>query len=138
MLPRRDLLEGAPDAAALEPVIAAAEDALRTWQPVWTPFLPAELREQAEARLGALSDLRLHGEGGYAGAERQRLLLQRGDAWLEPESHPMELEGLELSGNFLFDPPNPATYGPACWRREPSLGSWVTSGCGVIAAPRRS
>lgn len=107
MLPRRELLEGAPDPAALEPVIAAAEEALRTWTPVWTPFLPAELREQAEMRLGSLSELSLHGEGGHEGAERRRLLLQRADSHLEPQSLPTELEGLEISGNFLFDPAEP-------------------------------
>jgi photosystem II S4 domain protein len=107
MLPRKELLEGAPDPAALEPVIAAAEEALRTWTPVWTDFLPAELREQAEARLGALSELDLHSDGGYGSAERRRLLLQRADSCLEPESLPGEVEGLEISGNFLFDPAEP-------------------------------
>ncbi len=107
MLPRKELLEGAPDPAALEPVIAAAEEALRTWTPVWTAFLPAELREQAEARLGPLSELSLHGDGGHGGAERQRLLLQRTDSHLDPGSLPSELAGLEISGNFLFDPAEP-------------------------------
>jgi len=107
MLPRKELLEGAPDPAALEPVIAAAEEALRTWTPVWTDFLPAELREQAEARLGALSELALHSDGGYGSAERRRLLLQRADSCLEPESLPGELAGLEISGHFLFDPAEP-------------------------------
>lgn len=108
MLPRKELLEGAPDPASLEPVIAAAEEALRTWTPVWTAFLPADLREQAEQRLGALSELSLHGEGGHPGAERRRLLLQRADSCLEPPTVPTELEGLEISGNFLFDPAEPS------------------------------
>ena len=107
-LPRKELLAGAPDGAALAPVIAAAEEALRTWTPVWTDFLPADLREQAEARLGALSELALHSDGGRSGAERRRLLLQRSDSSLEPEGLPGELAGLEISGNFLFDPAEPA------------------------------
>jgi len=88
-------------------VLAAAEEALRTWQPLWTPFLPAALREGAEARLRALSELSLHAEGGYAAAERRRLLLQRSDARLEPASLEPALQGLEISGNFLFDPAEP-------------------------------
>jgi len=108
MLPRRTLLEGAPDPAALEPLIAAAEQALRTWQPVWTPFLPAALREQAEARLGSLSELKLHSAGGHEGAERRRLVLQRAAGGLEPDDLPQQLGGLEISGNFLFDPAAPA------------------------------
>lgn len=107
MLPRNQLLEGAPDPAALEPVIAAAEEALRTWQPLWSGFLPAELREQAEARLGVLSELSLHSEGGHSGAERRRLLLQRSDAATDPGEIETGLQGLEISGNFLFDPADP-------------------------------
>lgn len=107
MLPRRELLEGAPDPAALEPVIAAAEQALRTWQPVWTAFLPAELREQAKDRLAALSELSLHSEGGRSGAERRRLLLQRSDVATDPGAIATGLQGLEISGNFLFDPAEP-------------------------------
>lgn len=111
MLPRRDLLEGVPQAAALEPLLDAAEEALRTWQPVWTPFLPADLRELLEMRLAPLSELRLHSDGGHADAERRRLLLQRADSWQEPQELPAELQaglrGLEISGNFLFDPAEP-------------------------------
>lgn len=107
MLPRRELIEGAADAAALEPVIAAAEEALRTWQPVWTPFLPAALREQAEARLNALSELAVHSDGGHGGAERRRLVLQRADCRLDASELRQGLTGLEISGNFLFDPAEP-------------------------------
>jgi hypothetical protein len=39
MLPRRELLEGSRRAAELEPLLAAAELALRTWKPVWSGFL---------------------------------------------------------------------------------------------------
>ena len=107
MLPRRKLLEGAPDAAALEPVITAAEEALRTWQPVRTPFLAAAVREQAEALLGSLSELALHSDGGHGAAERRQLVLQRADCALDPVNLPQELGGLEVSGNFLFDPAEP-------------------------------
>lgn len=109
MLPHRTLLEGSPDPQALAPLITAAETALRTWEPVWTPFLDPGLVEEAEARLGALSELRLDALGGLAGAERRRLLLQRAEAALEPEALIAEpaaapFMGLEISGNFLFDP----------------------------------
>lgn len=88
----------------LEVVWAAAERALRTWQPCWTPFLDPPVRLEAEARLGPRSDLHLSSEGGYEGAQRRRLLLQRLDA-VSPETVPeAELLGLELRGNFLFDP----------------------------------
>jgi photosystem II S4 domain protein len=103
MLPRRELLEGSHRAAELEPLLAAAELALRTWDPVWSGFLEAALREEAEARLGGLSELALASEGGYPRAERRRLLLQRSDAAREPASLAAGLTGLEIAGNFLFD-----------------------------------
>ena len=108
MLPRLELLQGSRQPQLLEPLIASAETVLRTWQPQWTPFLDGALREEAEACLGQLSELTLHNDGGYPGAERRRLLLQRRESSQEPHALPgelpAELTGLEISGNFLFDP----------------------------------
>jgi photosystem II S4 domain protein len=104
----RDPLPGGREPAALEPLLALAERALRTWEPCWTPFLPPERREAAEAHLATLSELRLRGEGGHPGAERRRLLLWRGE--VEPPSPPPELTGLEMAGNFLFDPAAPEEF----------------------------
>jgi len=104
MLLRETLSEGNPWALALEPVLAAAETALRTWQPVWTGFLSAAVREEAEIRLGSLSELTLVSDGGYPGSERRQLLLRRTEALLPVDDHPPRVMGLELAGNFLFDP----------------------------------
>lgn len=109
MLPRRELLEGSEHPAELEAIIEAAEQALRTWDPVWTVFVEGDVREEAERRLASLAELNLASSGGYPGAERRRLLLQRSEAAvplgdLEAESGPTGLMGLEISGNFLFDP----------------------------------
>ena len=114
MLSLRDLLEGSPRAASLEPIIAAAEACLRSWQPQWTGFLDGALREEAEQRLAGLSELRVEAWGGYPGAERCRLLCQRAEA-AEPLEQlialPAELaSGLELAGNFLFDPTEPSEF----------------------------
>jgi photosystem II S4 domain protein len=91
-------------------VLAAAEYCLRTWEPVWTGFLEGALREEAEARLGALSDLRLDHAGGHGGAERCRLLLQRSEAAQPLEQMAGDFTGLEITGNFLFDPAEPADF----------------------------
>jgi len=104
MLPRQELLEGSLHPECLELVIDTAERALRTWEPAWTPFLDGAVREEAEQRLGDLAELSLDRYGGYPGAERQRLLVQRRDAALESNAIPASLMGLEISGNFLFDP----------------------------------
>lgn len=119
-LPRQELLRGCARAAELEPLIEAAETALRTWEPVWSGFLDAQLREEAEARLGGLSELVVDAEGGYPGAERRRLLLQRAeavaassstcDAPADGSARSEGLLGLEISGNFLFDPSSAADF----------------------------
>lgn len=107
MLPRRDLLAGSRHPEALAALLDRAEQALRTWEPCWSDFVDAAVREEAELRLGALAELQLQGQGGFAGAERQRLLLARRDADLDPSVTAAPLIGLELSGNFLFDPAKP-------------------------------
>ena len=82
-----------------------AELALRSWEPQWTPFLDGAVRHQALEQLASLGDLQVHSWGGYPGAERQRLLLARSELPLEaPSAHNDGLYGLELLGNFLFDP----------------------------------
>jgi hypothetical protein len=105
-----DRQEGGPTVPDLETVLEAAERCLRTWEPVWTGFLDGSLREGAETRLGALSDLRLDHYGGHGGAERCRLLLQRSEAALPLEQVAGDFAGLEIAGNFLFDPAEPADF----------------------------
>jgi photosystem II S4 domain protein len=105
-----DPLEGSSRSSDLQPVLDAAERCLRTWEPVWTGFLEGALREEAEARLGALSDLRLDHAGGHGGAERCRLLLQRSEAALPLEQVAGDFSGLEIAGNFLFDPAESADF----------------------------
>lgn len=94
--------------ATVEEVSRLAEQVLRTWEPGWTPFLDPLVLLDAMAQLGRRSDLHLSSEGGYGGAQRRRLLMRRIDTIAaDPEPGP-PLVGLELSGNFLFDPATPA------------------------------
>jgi photosystem II S4 domain protein len=104
MLPQRDLLVGSQHPKELAAVLTAADRALRTWEPVWTGFVEGDVREEATERLGALAELTLTSTGGYPGAERQRLLIQRSEAAQDLEDGAAGLMGLEISGNFLFDP----------------------------------
>ena len=114
MLPREELLKGCRQPRELAHLIDLAEEALRTWEPVWSGFVPADLREDAEQRLGQLSELSLSSWGGWPQAERRGLLLQRaelaaGDSDTAPltTSLTAPLTGLVVSGNFLFDPAEP-------------------------------
>lgn len=110
MEPRSDPLEGSFRGGDLQPLFEAAERCLRTWEPVWSGFLDGALREEAEVRLRGLSDLRLEPWGGHAGAERCRLLLQRSEAALPLEQVAGDFAGVEIAGNFLFDPAEPADF----------------------------
>jgi photosystem II S4 domain protein len=92
-------------------LIQAAERALRTWEPVWTGFLPAAVLEEATGRLATLSELDWMTAGGYGQAERRCLRLQRVE--LVGAEHPRDdppLSGVQVSGNFLFDPASPADF----------------------------
>lgn len=108
MLPRGQLLADSRHPAVLETVLEAAETALRTWEPCWTGFIDPPAREEALERLAPLAELSVHAEGGFAGAERRRLLLLRREAGLQAQAVAADLVGLEISGNFLFDPAEPA------------------------------
>lgn len=108
MLPRDHLLKGSGRPEALLPLILLAEEALRTWEPVWSGFVAADLREDLQQRLGELSELRLGSDGGWPDAERRCVLLQRQELTAAGETAPVAaLQGLVVSGNFLFDPAEP-------------------------------
>lgn len=126
MLPRQALLAGQPRAPEIEPVLQAAERALRTWQPVRTGFLDPALREVCETLLEPLGELGVRADGGYPNAERRQLELsprsaqepfgaKGGIAGVSPvaggdAAGSSALQGLEISGNFLFDPASAAEF----------------------------
>ncbi len=120
MLPRRDLLEGTRHPEELGALFSLAETALRTWEPQVSGFLEAAVREEAEDRLGDLSELTLASDGGHPGAERRCLLLVR--AGQEPVAP--ALMGLEISGNFLFDPAAAADMLEGLARSGASAAEW--------------
>ena len=97
-------------------LLSLAATVLRSWEPHWTPFLSGGEREQANSQLSSLSGLQHHSWGGYAGAERQRLLLAPAELPVATDDlgtadlGQAKLSGLELLGNFLFDPAEPADF----------------------------
>lgn len=114
MLPHRSLLEGTRHPEAFAAVLSLADTVLRTWEPLWSPFLSGAEAEEIEARLAQLSELSMHWDGGVPGAERRCLRLARREQADETVETPGEgvdqapIEGLEIGGNFLFDPASPA------------------------------
>jgi photosystem II S4 domain protein len=141
MLPRDALLAGSSDPEALAMVIECGEKALRTWEPVWTEFVAASLREEVIEKLATLSELRLGTAGGVPRAERCRLQLRRAELDATEADTEAPLTGLEMSGNFLFDPADPADFRSALFEagaRDSQLGDlWVRGerGAQLVVSP---
>ena len=113
MLPHRNLLDGARHPEAYAAVLDVADRVLRTWEPGWSGFLSGAEQEEIGAGLAQLSELTLAWDGGFIGAERRCLRLARaelegGAGTPAAEDGTAPLGGLEIIGNFLFDPADAA------------------------------
>ncbi|MBW4652396.1 MAG: photosystem II S4 domain protein [Kaiparowitsia implicata GSE-PSE-MK54-09C] len=101
MLPRDELLKGLDNRDTAARIIDQAEQALKTWEVVYSDFLsPPELME-AQQMFTRLTDIRLLAWGGYPQAERKRLAIARSELPLEESQ--VAIAALDISGNFLFD-----------------------------------
>jgi len=101
MLPKEDLLKSVENQESLTRVLDQAEQAIRTWEVVFTDFLsPPELVE-AQALFQRLTEVHFVAGGGYPQAERQRGAIARTEIPLEASEIPLAL--LDIAGNFLFD-----------------------------------
>jgi photosystem II S4 domain protein len=101
MLPREELLKGVENRDSVARVIDHAEQAIKTWEVVFTDFLsPPELAE-AQKVFNRLTEVHLVAWGGYPQAERQRIAIARSDLPLEQAQ--VEIAVLDVAGNFLFD-----------------------------------
>jgi photosystem II S4 domain protein len=101
MLPREELLKGVENRDTIARVIDHAEQAIKTWEVVFTDFLsPPELAE-IERVFKRLTEVHLVAWGGYPQAERQRVAIARSDLPLDQSQ--VAISVLEIAGNFLFD-----------------------------------
>ena len=87
----------------MEELINQAEDVLRTWQPRWSSFVAAPLREEAMKIMAPLNNLHWYSDGGHLGAERQRLCCIRVEDEVPAAKKPAPIQGIQIEGNFLFD-----------------------------------
>ena len=102
MLPKTELLKGIENLDRISRVLDQADQAIKTWEVVYTDFLsPPELVE-AQTVLAKLTEVSAIAWGGYPQAERQRLAIARTELPLDTEQ--VELIALSIAGNFLFDP----------------------------------
>jgi photosystem II S4 domain protein len=102
MLPKTELLKGIENLDRISRVLDQTDQAIKTWEVVFTDFLsPPELAE-AQTVLAKLTEISAIAWGGYPQAERQRLAIARSELPLDIEQ--VELIALSIAGNFLFDP----------------------------------
>lgn len=101
MLSKENLLKTIENEATLTRVLDLAEQAIRTWEVVYTDFLsPPELVEAQEI-FQRLTEVHFVAWGGYPQAERQRGAIARTELPLDTKEIPLAL--LDIAGNFLFD-----------------------------------
>lgn len=101
MLPREELLKGVENRESVTRVIDLADQAIKTWEIVFTDFLsPPELAE-IQQRFSRLTEVQVITWGGYPQAERQRIAIARPEIPLD--SSQVAVVALEIAGNFLFD-----------------------------------
>ncbi len=102
-LPKQELLRACKDPLRMESLIIQADKVLKTWQPSWSPFISAPLREEAMQLMASLNEVHWYSDGGYPSAERHRMLCVRSgdETALTPTRAP--IQGIQIEGNFLFD-----------------------------------
>ena len=104
MLPREELLKGVENRDTVARVIDQADQAIKTWEVVFTDFLsPPELAE-IQRVFSRLTEVHSVAWGGYPQAERQRLAIARVDLPLDQSQ--VAIVALDIAGNFLFDTAN--------------------------------
>ena len=104
MLPREELLKGVENRDTVARVIDQADQAIKTWEVVFTDFLsPPELAE-IQRVFSRLTEVHSVAWGGYPQAERQRLAIARADLPLDQSQ--VAIVALDIAGNFLFDTAN--------------------------------
>tara|TARA_B100000965_G_scaffold394831_1_gene407572 strand:- start:1107 stop:1895 length:789 start_codon:yes stop_codon:yes gene_type:complete len=102
-LPKEKILFNSPSKKELETLLDFAEKALTQRKPIWSPFVSAQLIEEVKNKFTNLHDITCIFEGGFSGAERQRICFTRTEDALYSTYKNIPLKGIYIKGNFLFD-----------------------------------
>tara|TARA_B100000579_G_C22741344_1_gene809279 strand:- start:113 stop:901 length:789 start_codon:yes stop_codon:yes gene_type:complete len=102
-LPKEKILFNSPLRNELEILVNYAEKALNRREPIWTPFVSAQLIEEVKNKFNNLNDISLILEGGFQSAERKRICFIRSEEKMNYPSLDIPLKGIYIKGNFLFD-----------------------------------
>ncbi len=102
-LPKEKILYDSPFRKDLETLIEYAETALNKREPTWSPFVSAQLIEEVKRKFNNLSDINCSFEGGFPGAERQRICFVGSEEEMNYAYPDIPIKGIYIKGNFLFD-----------------------------------
>ncbi len=97
------LISKCKDPDGIKELLIQAELLLKTRQTIWSPFVSAPLREEAMLLMAPFNDFYWHSDGGHPLAERQRMQCIRKVEAVPLLGESAPIEGIELSGNFLYD-----------------------------------
>jgi len=140
-LPKKELLQGCKYPLGMEDLLNQAEMVIRTWQPIWSAFVPALLREEAIKIMAPLNHLHWHTDGGLLGAERQRMQCIRYEEEKPIFDESAPIDGLRIEGNFLFDRASPKDFRKSLENMGVSSGGlgdiWINGdrGAQVLCTP---
>lgn len=101
MLPREEILKRVENRETIARILDKAEQALKTWSVMLTDFLSPAILVEVLPIFDNFTELHCLAWGGYPQAERQRLGIARKEVPLTTED--IELGGIQIAGNFLFD-----------------------------------
>ncbi len=109
-LPKEKILINSTFREELEILLEYAEKAIKEWKPTWSSFLSAQLIEEAKNKFNDLNDISCTYEGGFPGAERQRICFLRSDKKDCQDHSDLPMKGIYITGNFLFDRATPNDF----------------------------
>ena len=105
-LPKAKILSNTSFHKELEALLYYAEKALNIREPIWSPFVSAQLIEEVKNRFNNLNDITLLFEGGFPNSERKRICFLRSEEERRLPISDIPIKGIYLRGNFLFDRAN--------------------------------
>ena len=109
-LPREKILQNSYSIEELNILLDYAEQALKEWKPIWSPFVSAQLREEIINKFKDLNDISCIHNGGYSNAERQRICFVRCEKETLSNDLNIPIKGLNIKGNFLFERARPDDF----------------------------
>jgi len=112
MLNFKDFEKNCSFKSEMKDLIAISNLAYKSWEIHWTGFLPSYIHEELVKQLSKLNDLSYFVYGGYINSDRSKIACFRKS--IEPSEKDLILnfsaQGIDLTGNFLFDNASPDDF----------------------------